>query len=837
MRYIKFFNEITAKDTNLVGGKNANLGEMYNKLADVGVPVPNGFAVTAEGYDYFIKFNNLEEKIHNVLRGLDTHNIEDLHKRGEEIRNLIKSGEFPEDLKNEILNAFQKLRDANQRELKTNITRTNTNLERTNTNQVGDNSSSVRDGSYGKVRESSFQVSDNSHFTVAVRSSATAEDMPSVVEDEPCFCKINGKIRYLRVKDVYDLHKKGVNDIEVLSLTENLKIKWEKISGMYKHPVNNRKLIKIITKSGREITVTPDHSVLVLDNESFNFYPQRAENIKVGDFVPSIKNAPLILDKEKIIEVEKYIDSDKEIIKENGRIKIKSKKHKIKNNFPAKIIIDDDFAYFIGLYLAEGSIYLDKKGRYTIDISCESEVLADKAAQFLRKYKIKHKIDKNIRINNEILGILLKNTCGTPDFSKKGKGKSAKVKKVPDFIFSQDKEIIASLLRGYFDGDGYIGKIDIRAVSVSKDLINTLSFCLQLLQIKTYLKSYTKKGNKIYSLIIPYDQIRKFNRLVGFTEKKQKVKIFELIKDYEAKNKHQDFIDIIPRSSLIEKEIERENLIKINKFKEVEKYKCNKCFNSLINYGTYSLVNGEKIKRYFCKNCNYWPSDKNVIKERTRIQILDRDDLGRFYIGFTPWNKGLRNKTLNYGRKEFINNLNKNDVVSEKLWDIAYSDIIFDKIVKIEEVNYSGYVYDFIVPPYENFSAGFGGLITHNTASFAGQQETYLNVSEKDLLEKIKFCFASLFTDRAISYREDKGFDHFKVKLSVAVQKMVRSDVGSSGVMFTIDPDNGCPNVIVINSVFGLGELIVQGKVVPDEFMVFKPRMNADTTRMVFKRG
>ena len=117
-------------------------------------------------------------------------------------------------------------------------------------------------------------------------------------------------------------------------------------------------------------------------------------------------------------------------------------------------------------------------------------------------------------------------------------------------------------------------------------------------------------------------------------------------------------------------------------------------------------------------------------------------------------------------------------------------------------------------------------------ASFAGQQESYLNVSEKDLLEKIKFCFASLFTDRAISYREDKGFDHFKVKLSVAIQKMVRSDVGSSGVMFTIDPDNGCPNVIVINSVFGLGELIVQGKVVPDEFMVFKPRINADTTRM-----
>jgi pyruvate,water dikinase len=131
MKYIKFFSEITAKDAALVGGKNANLGEMYNKLANVGVPVPNGFAVTAEGYDYFIKFNNLEEKIHNILRGLDTHNIEDLHKRGEEIRNLIKSGEFPEDLKNEILSAFEKLKEE-----------------------------------YGE------------DLTVAVRSSATAEDLP-----------------------------------------------------------------------------------------------------------------------------------------------------------------------------------------------------------------------------------------------------------------------------------------------------------------------------------------------------------------------------------------------------------------------------------------------------------------------------------------------------------------------------------------------------------------------------------------------------------------------------------------------------------------------------------
>ncbi len=111
-------------------------------------------------------------------------------------------------------------------------------------------------------------------------------------------------------------------------------------------------------------------------------------------------------------------------------------------------------------------------------------------------------------------------------------------------------------------------------------------------------------------------------------------------------------------------------------------------------------------------------------------------------------------------------------------------------------------------------------------ASFAGQQDTYLNVEgEKDLINKVKLCIASLFTNRAISYRVDKGFDHLKVSLSVGVQKMGRSDIGAAGVIFTIDPDSGFDNVVVINGSYGLGEYIVKGKVIPDEFMVFKPTM------------
>ncbi len=112
-------------------------------------------------------------------------------------------------------------------------------------------------------------------------------------------------------------------------------------------------------------------------------------------------------------------------------------------------------------------------------------------------------------------------------------------------------------------------------------------------------------------------------------------------------------------------------------------------------------------------------------------------------------------------------------------------------------------------------------------ASFAGQQETFLNVSgADDLMEACRKCYASLFTDRAISYREEKGFEHMKVALSVGVQKMVRSDKSSSGVMFSIDTETGFPNVVVINGAWGLGENVVKGSVNPDAFLVFKPLLD-----------
>jgi pyruvate,water dikinase len=122
-------------------------------------------------------------------------------------------------------------------------------------------------------------------------------------------------------------------------------------------------------------------------------------------------------------------------------------------------------------------------------------------------------------------------------------------------------------------------------------------------------------------------------------------------------------------------------------------------------------------------------------------------------------------------------------------------------------------------------------------ASFAGQQETFLNVrGAQSLLNSVKNCFASLYNDRAISYRTERGFDHQSVQLSVGVQKMVRSDIGASGVAFSIDTESGFKDAVIINAAYGLGELIVQGEISPDEYIVYKPKLNTPGLRPIIEK-
>ncbi|MGK7370552.1 MAG: phosphoenolpyruvate synthase, partial [Candidatus Halalkalibacterium sp. M3_1C_030] len=123
------------------------------------------------------------------------------------------------------------------------------------------------------------------------------------------------------------------------------------------------------------------------------------------------------------------------------------------------------------------------------------------------------------------------------------------------------------------------------------------------------------------------------------------------------------------------------------------------------------------------------------------------------------------------------------------------------------------------------------------TASFAGLQETFLNVRGKEqLIEMCKDCYASLFTDRAISYRYEKGFDHLEIALSIGVQRMIRADKAGSGVMFSIDTETGFPDVVLINAAWGLGENIVQGTINPDQYLVFKPLLDKDGIEPILEK-
>jgi pyruvate,water dikinase len=122
-------------------------------------------------------------------------------------------------------------------------------------------------------------------------------------------------------------------------------------------------------------------------------------------------------------------------------------------------------------------------------------------------------------------------------------------------------------------------------------------------------------------------------------------------------------------------------------------------------------------------------------------------------------------------------------------------------------------------------------------ASFAGQQESYLNVrGEAAVLDACRRCFASLFTDRALSYRAKRGIDHLGVSLAVGIQPMVRADLGASGVLFTLDPETGFPEVVLVTAVWGLGEGLVQGAVTPDEYLVFKPSLRQGFRALLDRR-
>ena len=191
--------------------------------------------------------------------------------------------------------------------------------------------------------------------------------------------------------------------------------------------------------------------------------------------------------------------------------------------------------------------------------------------------------------------------------------------------------------------------------------------------------------------------------------------------------------------------------------------------------------------------------------------------------------------------KEVFSKFDPNDLVSLHQTGLAVRNLILQSEFPVD-------LEQEILDAYRKLSAFYGQKYTDvavrssataedlKGASFAGAMETFLNVrGDKNILLSIKKCIASLFTDRAIAYREAKGFDHLKIALSAGILKMVRSDLGSSGIMFTLDTETGFPNIVLINSIYGIGELIVKGRITPDEFFVFKPTLGEGYKPIIVK--
>jgi pyruvate,water dikinase len=646
MEFVAWFEQLDKNSLSLAGGKGSNLGE----LVKIKMPVPPGFVITTKAFDKFIELNGIKNQIQELIESCDVDNAEQLLETSKKIKGLILSQDFPIGMRTELIDAYRELSFA----------------EEIITPKAIELIAAGRD-----------------YALVAVRSSAQAEDLPSIKENEPVIVKVNGKIIYTEMKDLWRIYEamKGNGNkfsIQVPSL-ENNKLKWMPVSEIYRHYVENVKLAKILTRTGRKISITPDHSLIALDAEKLEPKPISVYEVNEDTRIPVIKYLPLTKTKrEKFLDVSKVLNSLPLSIEKN-RVKLAdSKNWKISNSFPLKILVDENFAYFLGIYAAEGSTY---NNNY-VDISCESKVIAKKVKKYLSSLGLKcGKNKENVRIFNKVLVAILHELFGKP-LSIKGKGKSARVTKVPDIIFNQDKKIISAFLRGCFDGDGYVSNTTVGFTSVSKNLLGGMAKLLEIIGIRFYFS----KGN---SIMIFQSELSKFNKLIGFTEKKNRKKLKEAINSYKENKKHYDF------------------------------------FNG---------------------------------------------------------------------------------------------DVIWDKIKKIEFEDYSGHVYDFVVPKTQNFAAGLGGIITHNTASFAGQQATFLNVKGvKDYLESVKKCWASLYEPRAIFYRAKQGIKHSSI--AVVVQRMVSSD--ASGVMFTINPTTG-ENEIVIEATWGLGESLVAGEVEPDFYRVSK---------------
>ena len=787
---IAWFKELSNKDVAIAGGKGASLGEMYNS----GFPIPPGFAVTAQAFGDFLIATGLKEKIKEILKKTDVNNTKQLTEDAKKIQELILKEKMSSELVKDIMESYENL---------------NVNEERI------------------KKSKDPLEVtqSDKSKSFVAVRSSATAEDLPSISENDYVFLKLNNKPFHGTMKNLSKIYQPG-DKILIPSMNDNFEVEWKEASGIYQHSATDKKLFKITTETGKQITVSPNHSLIILDEEILQPKIVKIEDLKENEKVPSIKKIPK-LEEIEYINVLDYI-SKEDLTEYYGKLMIKNRalNWKIQQGLPKKIKITKNFAYFLGIYAAEGSTYKNNG----ISITNKDDIVIEKTKQFLDEIGINYsnKINKNsLRIYCKTLTRFLNENCGIPNEKLRGKGKIGRSKEVPSFIFSCSSEIIGEYLKGYLDGDGTASGGGVSCVSTSKKLISGISILLGILNIEFYLSNTKRKSQKIktFGINISSKHLKKFKKKINFSISQKIKKLESTIEKYENLEKHFEFKNSIKISKTIAKQIRQSVEKKLPKKNIIINY-CPECLNKLEKNTSYKGSN-----RFYCGECKKIFYEEKVIKKEEEKYVY-YDEQGRFLKNTIPHNKAI-NTYPTYGVSHF-----RQLLIEQGCFEIGkvFSDsIIWDRIKKIEEIYYNSWVYDFTVPDTENFSAGFGGIITHNTASFAGQQETFLNIrGNENLVKAVKKCWASLYTPRAIFYRVRNHFPHEKVLISVIIQKMINSD--SAGVMFSVNPATNNKDEIMIEASYGLGEFVVGGKVTADSYILDKETLEIKSKKISKKK-
>ncbi|PSQ18333.1 hypothetical protein BRD02_00710, partial [Halobacteriales archaeon QS_8_69_73] len=391
-RNVRWLEDVRSDDIGAVGGKGASLGEM----TAAGLPVPPGFVVTADTYRTFIEETGIDEALFEAV-DVGSEDSTALAEAEATAKELVLETELPEAVRERILSAYDDVADAS-----------------------------------GSDPEASGTSSRSGEAFVAVRSSATAEDLPSIAADESALIRVDGEPRFGRMAEIAPLDCNR-RTVEVPSLTDD-GVEWREVERLYEHPADGETLYRITTSSGRQITVTPDHSLVVLDEDTLEPTTTTVEELEGDEKVPVARELAPMDAGPDTIDVTDYIRGSDVLLSDGGvLIDNDSSNETIQHTLPETIRADEDFAYFLGLYAAEGSTY----STHEVAITNTEEEVLERAVQVMDRiglYDGQAKNRHSYRFHCKSLVRFLHSVAGRPDGTD-GKGRLARNKRVPEFVF------------------------------------------------------------------------------------------------------------------------------------------------------------------------------------------------------------------------------------------------------------------------------------------------------------------------------------------------------------------------------------------------------------------